>query len=390
MHIVIYAVMLFVKGYKNQSLSDRILAVFLFFSALFICPWMVGFAGWYDNQPYRDILFYTPFVHGLVLGPLLFLYTKSYSNFNYKLQKADLLHFIPAALYVIYTIVMIVYDKFIVERYAIMDGEQDPDFDLWYQIAIKISMISYAWITLKFYRQYKRYTNYESSFVDKLHLNWLRNFIVAVVIIAALPVVDDILQAIGFFGGANQYVSHWFFHVAYALVVYYIAINGFHNAIDARANLYFEPELLLAYVQQQPLLLGENNVEDVAYEIVDKNEEAALLEQWKHKIDQLIQSEKLYENEDLTLTFLAKKLKTNVSLLSRVINHGYGLNFNDFINGYRIKAFQEKLKNNEHQRQTLLSLAFECGFNSKATFNRAFKKVTNCSPSEWMRKLTQE
>ena len=61
-------------------------------------------------------------------------------------------------------------------------------------------------------------------------------------------------------------------------------------------------------------------------------------------------------------------------------------NFNDFINYYRVLAVQEKLKGGEHKRQTLLGIAYDAGFNSKATFNRAFKKVTGLSPKEWLEK----
>lgn len=94
--------------------------------------------------------------------------------------------------------------------------------------------------------------------------------------------------------------------------------------------------------------------------------------------------EKIYEEPELTLSLLAKKLQTNTSVLSRVINQGFGSSFNDFINACRINAVKEKLQAGEQQTQTLLGIAFDCGFNSKATFNRAFKKATGLSPKEWL------
>jgi AraC-like DNA-binding protein len=81
---------------------------------------------------------------------------------------------------------------------------------------------------------------------------------------------------------------------------------------------------------------------------------------------------------------VAKQLNTNPSIISKVINQGFQLNFNDFINTYRIKAVKEKLHAGEQKTQTLLGIAFDCGFNSKATFNRAFKKETGVSPKEWL------
>ena len=62
------------------------------------------------------------------------------------------------------------------------------------------------------------------------------------------------------------------------------------------------------------------------------------------------------------------------------------MNFNDFINHYRIEAVKEKLSAGEHNTTTLLGIAYDCGFNSKATFNRAFKKSTTLSPNEYLKK----
>jgi AraC-like DNA-binding protein len=66
------------------------------------------------------------------------------------------------------------------------------------------------------------------------------------------------------------------------------------------------------------------------------------------------------------------------------------LNFNDFVNHHRIKAVLQKIAEGEHTIQTLLSIALECGFNSKSTFNRAFKRATSLSPKEYIEKHYQK
>ena len=99
-----------------------------------------------------------------------------------------------------------------------------------------------------------------------------------------------------------------------------------------------------------------------------------------------MQHDQLYKDAELTLSQLAKKLSTNSSVLSKVVNQGFGLNFNDFVNEYRVQAVIALLKAGEQKNQTLLGIAFDCGFNSKATFNRAFKKQTGISPKEWVEK----
>jgi len=63
------------------------------------------------------------------------------------------------------------------------------------------------------------------------------------------------------------------------------------------------------------------------------------------------------------------------------------MNFNDCINKYRIEAIKNSFINGEHKKSTLLGIAFDCGFNSKATFNRAFKKNTGKTPKEFIETL---
>jgi AraC-like DNA-binding protein len=107
------------------------------------------------------------------------------------------------------------------------------------------------------------------------------------------------------------------------------------------------------------------------------------IQAWKAKLSSYFQKEEPYLQPDITLSELATRLHTNTSVLSAAINTGFGKNFNDFVNQYRVDAFLAKMQSGEMKHFTLLAIAFECGFNSKATFNRAVKKATGKSPSEF-------
>jgi AraC-like DNA-binding protein len=382
-HIMVYAFMLWRRSFKQESLSDRLLGSFLLIAALFVVPWMTGFAGWYtEGTVYREILFYTPFVHGLFIGPLLYFYVRSLTNYYFKLTKNDLLHFLPGTIYLLWSIIVVVTDKLIVKRNYLMDGYSDPDFDSWYQWLQNISIILYLVLSIRYYRQYKQYVKYEFSFVDLANLNWLRNFLIAFAVITVLPLLEELLSFFPFFQNLD-YKGSWYSFFVFAIVVYYVAINGFNAVAVPLRKLLFEPELLLQY--KSPALLAATPVEDASFELIEsKTTSSAEIENRKQEIGKLMQDEKLFEDAELTLSQLAKQLSTNTSLLSKIINTGFGMNFNDFVNEYRVNAVIEKLKAGEQKNQTLLGIAFDCGFNSKATFNRAFKKHTGLSPKEWM------
>ena len=89
----------------------------------------------------------------------------------------------------------------------------------------------------------------------------------------------------------------------------------------------------------------------------------------------------------MNLADLAKMTNMTRGQLSETINAGFHKNFNDFVNQYRINAFKQKLNNKEQQKLSLLGIAYECGFNSKATFNRVFKKFNQVSPSDYLKAL---
>ena len=98
----------------------------------------------------------------------------------------------------------------------------------------------------------------------------------------------------------------------------------------------------------------------------------------------------MYENPALTIADLAEKLGTHSKRVSQVINQGFGMNFNDFVNHYRVKALIGKFEQGEYTLVTFLGLALACGFNSKSTFNRAFKRETGVSPKEFIQKRFQK
>ena len=109
----------------------------------------------------------------------------------------------------------------------------------------------------------------------------------------------------------------------------------------------------------------------------------SLLIQWKEKVEAYMEKSKPFTNPNLTLNELATKVKIQPHILSKVINQGFQKNFFDFINNYRIDEFKKRMEDNRYKNHTLISVAYDVGFNSKTAFNRSFKKITNQTPSEF-------
>jgi AraC-like DNA-binding protein len=110
----------------------------------------------------------------------------------------------------------------------------------------------------------------------------------------------------------------------------------------------------------------------------------------KDKLEHLMETEKIYREPDLILDDVAKKLQTNYSELSKTVNQCFMLNFNDYINKYRIADVVAKMNDSKFSNQTLLGIAFEAGFNSKSTFNRAFLKFMGTTPKIYYQALKNE
>jgi len=104
------------------------------------------------------------------------------------------------------------------------------------------------------------------------------------------------------------------------------------------------------------------------------------------KLIDLLEKEKLYKDENLSLNSIAHKLNLSTSYLSQIVNKLSKKSFSTLINEYRIQEVTKAFQEGEHRRFSLLSIAFDAGFSSKSTFNSVFKNVLGCSPSQYIQK----
>jgi len=105
------------------------------------------------------------------------------------------------------------------------------------------------------------------------------------------------------------------------------------------------------------------------------------------KLNSLMEDDKIYMNNRLTLNDVAKALETSVNNVSWLLNNKYQTTFYDLINEYRVNEFVDKIENKEHIGKTILALSMEVGFNSKSTFNKAFKEKMNDTPRNFINQV---
>ncbi len=127
-------------------------------------------------------------------------------------------------------------------------------------------------------------------------------------------------------------------------------------------------------IRQKPKVIAKHSNSDSGWELL------------KVKLTSLMEEDELYLNPKLTLNDLARHLGSNTYYVSKVLNQGFETSFTDYVNSYRLKAFINDFKSTNKGDDTILHCAYKSGFNSKSAFNRAFKKSTGTTPSEYFSK----
>ena len=98
--------------------------------------------------------------------------------------------------------------------------------------------------------------------------------------------------------------------------------------------------------------------------------------------------EKLFRDPDLRLNDLAKHIGINTSQLSELINLHVGQSFSEYVNAFRVEEAKRELA--ENSSHTIIGVGFDCGFNSKSSFNAVFRKSVGMSPSEFRKRSARD
>lgn len=223
-------------------------------------------------------------------------------------------------------------------------------------------------IALKKY-QMQLNNNYSDS--QQLNYQWLKQllYVTAFLILVWLFVVmlDIIL--------GDEALPYYWLHIPMVTTVFFIGIKG-----------YLQPTILHDFELAPTFEIQQSSEQPLSNEKIDttfNSNELALLEQ----IRSLMEDEKLYHVQKLSVQDLAKRLHQSPKLVSQLINRYHQKSFSDYVNFFRVEEVKNRILEGDHKQHTMIALAYDAGFNSKSSFYAIFKKFTDLSPTTFAEKF---
>jgi len=342
---------------KGRKLSNFILAFFFLSLASGLLDYYLLISGYFDGNTQ-----YALFLNSLIIfhAPLLLLYTQSLTEKKFRLKFIHLLHALP---YMIALILLIIYyynqspekQKWVLEHVkkgkdisTIMVSVFGFIYELAYLIVIKIKI-----------RNYREEIMEQFSNLNKINLNWLHYLINIFIISVLASTFSNVIRH-------SQIVRLDQGAILFGLV----------------GLLFFIGSVLLKGLHQNEIFLGAQRSPGVG------NGDSVQKESLLHKLNHHMTKNKPYLDPDLTLNGLADQVQISSRQLSTLINAELGKSFFDLINSYRIEDAKNILHDSKDSKLTVLEVMYEVGFNSKSSFNTAFKKYTGSTPSSFKSKIS--
>ena len=275
--------------------------------------------------------------------PLFYLYVKKACFNDYDLKVSHLLHGIP---FIIFTLI-------------IFQIEINFAFDLWYTIASQLQYYGYMIGVFYTLSQYKRMHLDQHSFQNETY-KWLMTTSILFLVGNSLVLFRGVFEALNNFESLG-YLNIGISFFALCVITWFVLKTMSHPALFSQVN------------QEQARKPSEKSVVREDYE-----EEIATL-------DTFMIEKKPFLDDTLSLQSLSDKTNIPAKHLSFLINQIDGKHFFDYVNKYRIEEAKKLLKSSD---LTIQQIMYEVGFNSKSSFNTAFKKQTSTTPSSYRKEAS--
>jgi AraC-like DNA-binding protein len=360
---------------RNNRTANRLLAALMAAFTIYLASEVYYSTGLFRAFPhFFGISYQMPWVY----GPLVYLYALAASDRSWRFERKTLLHFLPVA---INLLAMAPYlfmggaDKIaFLDRW--MAGETPVQFTILDPFKY-VSGIAYSVATVLYLRRHRLRVRHSYSNTERVNLRWLLGLTIAAFGIWILATTMRI-------SGVRGRVRDEHISLAMAALVYAIGYKGLRQPEvfryeTAEYPVAKRPELVISSPPDEP------GVDDEPQSFAPRYERSGLSDiearHLKTSLLALMDAEKPWRDSELTLATLAERLNSTPHKLSEVLNAEIGETFYDFVNGYRVREVQRRIKAGDARALKMLALALDAGFASKSTFNQAFKKHTSQTPS---------
>lgn len=355
---------LFLATLKTEHrLSNRLFAFFLILTAIDIG----GNLGYLFGASLGTRVFISSII--FLQLPTFYLYVLAVCYTDFKLKTRHLIHAVP---FLIANLILLprFYGADEAAQIQFLEKGSNMLEIQFNHVVIHVQMLAYLLAALLILRRAKKiyFENYAGASIESLR--WLFQFTVALSVFYFIALLRNIFKFTDY-PNIAEWLKIGLFLFELAIIFWYLykALNnpGLFRNIDSRLKLV---QHIVSEEKDNGQLVAEK----------EYNEE--LLKLRKYMLDS-----KPFLNPALTIQDVADEVHIPVRDLSVLINHKLGQHFYDFVNAYRIEAAMDKLKDVSKSKVTILEILYEVGFNSKSSFNTAFKKHTGLTPTVYRKSL---
>ncbi len=357
---------LFLATVKTKDkISNRLLAIFLVLIGIDIGGVLLEFRA--ENPSNLGMLRNSV---TFLQMPVFYLYVLSVCYSDFRLKPKHLIHLIPFLL----ANLVLLPGYYLVDtssKISFLENHQDMIELKFNYTLLHIQIAIYMFVVFIILKKTKRLylENYAGQNINSYH--WLFQFAIALTIFYSLALLKNIFK-FSEYPNISEWLKIGLFLFQLLIVCWYLlkALNNpnlFRN-VDSRLKLVAD------------IVLEEQK--SIPSEKIEKNERETL-----SRLKDYMAKEKPFLNPSVTIQKISDDIDIPVRDLSLLINHKLGQHFFDFINSYRIENAMLILKDSTKSKVTILEILYEVGFNSKSSFNTAFKKHTGITPTAYRNQL---
>lgn len=344
---------------RSDRVANLLMSIFVFIHSFFIIHISLMLTNYRLYVPHT---MYMSTGFSLLYGPLIYFYFKRVTS-RYIFKPIDLLHVLPTILLVVFLLIP-VYLLPEAEKSRMQLLKSAPHTTL-ITVSKLISLIVYGFMVLQLYYKFVK----NNTAISKVQFNWQRNIVSFSLLYVVVYSVYAVLIILRIFSG---FVFNLQVALMSLLVLLYVSYTAF-----VKPSVFGKLKLVPGSDKSQ------EKIEFNKYEKSGLTESLSL--ELKHKLLQLLNEQKVYRQNDITLQKLAEMLDTTRHNASQIINEHFDLNFFDLINTYRIQEAMNILKKEKTKKLNIIDVAYEVGFNNKVTFNKSFNKYNQITPSEYVK-----